>query len=189
MVVYALFMSSTKSYEFHEKVFKRHNFNHCMTKLLNVKPFRQSAGHCGPASLKIVLEYYGIHKSEKELSRLVGSTTAMGVSAENIARAAKKLKMNAIIKDYSNLADIASYLNRGILVIVDWFSQTDGHYSVVVGLSKENIYIQDPELGFLRTMKRHAFMTLWFDFEGKYMVRKEDIIIRRMIAISPKKKI
>lgn len=158
-----------------------------MTKLLNVKPFRQSSGHCGPACLKIVLEYYGMHKSEKELARLVGSTAAKGVSAEHMARAIKKLNMQAEIKDYSTLTQVASLLKRNIPIIVDWFSQTDGHYSVVVGLSRENIYIQDPELGYLRTMKRQAFMTLWFDFDGKIITRKEDMIIRRMIVITPRK--
>ena len=37
--------------------------------LLDVKPFQETlnADMCGPASLKIVLEYYGINKSENVL--------------------------------------------------------------------------------------------------------------------------
>jgi predicted double-glycine peptidase len=159
-----------------------------MTKLLNVKPFRQSSGHCGAACLKIVLGYYGIQKSERELIKLVGSTTASGVSTENMALAIKKYKIHTIIKDNSNLKQIASLLAKQIPIMVDWFSDNDGHYSVVVGLDRENIYMQDPELGHLRTMKRKAFMTVWFDFEGPYLVDKDDIIIRRMIIIQPKKK-
>jgi len=149
-----------------------------MTRLLNVKPFRQSSGHCGAACLKIVLEYYGIHKSERELIRLVGSTTAHGVTTESMALAIRKYKMQTIIKDNTTLKQIASLLKKQIPVIVDWFSVDDGHYSVVVGLDRENIYMQDPELGHLRTMKCKTFMTVWFDFDGQYIARQEDLIIR-----------
>ena len=40
--------------------------------LLDVKPFQETlnADMCGPASLKIVLEYYGVNKSEDELAQL-----------------------------------------------------------------------------------------------------------------------
>ena len=45
-----------------------------MAKLLKVKSFQEKLGvsYCGPASLKMVLEYYGIEKTEKELARLSG---------------------------------------------------------------------------------------------------------------------
>ena len=41
-------------------------------KLLAVKPFQETlnVGYCGPAILKMVLQYYGIDKSEKELAKL-----------------------------------------------------------------------------------------------------------------------
>jgi predicted double-glycine peptidase len=159
-----------------------------MVKLLNVKPFRQSLGHCGAACLKIVLEYYDIQKSERELIKLVSSTVANGVGTERMALAIKKFNMRTVIKDNSTLKQIAVLLKKQIPIIVDWFSDYDGHYSVVVGLDRENIYMQDPELGHLRTMKRKAFMTVWFDFHGQYIARREDLIIRRMIIITPKRK-
>lgn len=158
-----------------------------MTKLLTVKPFRQSTGHCGSACLKMVLGYYGIQKSERELIKLTGSTTVKGVSAKNIIRAAKKFHMQTKIKDYSTFTQMKSLLKKQIPIIVDWFSTDNGHYSVIVGLDSENIYMQDPELGQLRTMKLKAFMTIWFDFEGSFIDDKEDLIIRRMIIIKPQK--
>ena len=43
-----------------------------MKKTLKIKPFQETlnASMCGPASLKIVLKYYGIEVTEKELARL-----------------------------------------------------------------------------------------------------------------------
>ncbi|MBI2028333.1 MAG: C39 family peptidase [Candidatus Levybacteria bacterium] len=152
--------------------------------MLNVKPFRQSSGLCGPASLKMVLDYFGTKRSEKELADLAGATTHSGVDSKGLLKAAKELGFRGIVKDFSDIKDLELYiLNKNIPVIVDWFSTDDGHYSVVVDLDKENVYLQDPELGGLRTIDRQTFKRVWFDFSGDFLKSKDDIIIRRMIII------
>ena len=80
---------------------------------------------------------------------------------------------------------------KKIPVIVNWISRgrvdypesetPDGHYSVVVGLDQNNIYLQDPELGHLRTLSRYDFMWVWFDFAGDYITSWDDL--RQLIAI------
>ena len=42
--------------------------------VLHVKPYEQSRGHCGPASLKMELGYFGVEQSERRLAQLSGST-------------------------------------------------------------------------------------------------------------------
>jgi predicted double-glycine peptidase len=156
-----------------------------MKKLLRIKPFRQSRGECGPASLKMVLEYYGIIKSERELIKLTKSDKT-GTRAKNIILVAKSLGMKAYIKDNSNIKEISELVKKGIPVIVDWFSHDEGHYSVVVGIDKENIYILDPELGHIRAMKCATFIRTWFDFEGQYIKTSKELILRRIIVINKK---
>ena len=152
--------------------------------MLNVKPFRQSSGFCGPASLKMVLGYYGIKKSEKELANLSGSTPGKGVGAEGLLKAAKALGFKAHVKDFSEIKDLKTYvLKKKIPVIVDWFSTHDGHYSVAVDIDRKNIYLQDPELGSIRTIDLQTFKRIWFDFTGDFLTSKDDMIIRRMIVI------
>jgi predicted double-glycine peptidase len=43
--------------------------------MLEVKPFQETLheGMCGPASLKIVLDYFGVNKTENELADLMGN--------------------------------------------------------------------------------------------------------------------
>jgi len=53
---------------------------------------------------------------------------------------------------------------------------------------KENIYLQDPELGAMRTIKRDDFLRVWFDFKKDYITSWKDMIIRQLIAVYPKKK-
>ena len=43
-------------------------------KFIKIKPFQETLnkGFCGPAVLKMVLRFYGIEKSERELAKLAG---------------------------------------------------------------------------------------------------------------------
>lgn len=152
--------------------------------MLNVKPFKQSSGFCGPASLKMVLDYYGIKKTEKELAKLAGAKKHTGVGAEGLIKAAKELGFKGFFKDFSDVEDLKHYvIDKKIPVIVDWFSSTDGHYSTVVNIDKNNIYLQDPELGNLRIIDIPTFKRIWFDFSGDLLQSKDQIIIRRMIVM------
>lgn len=151
---------------------------------------------CGPASLKMVLDYYGIEKSEGELAKLAGTDLDLGTSDEGIKRAAENLGFNVEIKNHSTYEDIRSWLNKQVPVIVNWFTRgrkdypksdvPDGHLSVVVGLDDKYIYLQDPEIGELRQIARDDFMKVWFDFRGEYINTWGDMIVRQLIAVYKK---
>lgn len=154
-------------------------------KLLSVKPFQETAGWCGPASLKMVLAYYGVRKSERALARLSSATRSQGVEAPRLAKAARRLGFNALIKDRATLSDIKKFINKGIPVIVDWFSNDDGHYSVVVGVTPRTICLQDPEIRGVRKMDIKTFKRVWFDFPGDMLRSKNAVILQRMLVIYP----
>lgn len=152
--------------------------------MLKVDPFRQKPGYCGPASLKIVLGFLGVNITEKKLALISGCTPSSGIGAKGLLDAAQKLGFRARMKDFSDLEDIREWVNRKkIPVIVDWFAFEGGHYSVVSGIDRENIYLEDPSLGHRRALKLSTFMRLWFDFPGNYLRSKDELIIRRMIII------
>lgn len=162
--------------------------------MLNVKAFQETLhqGLCGPASLKIVLDYYGLVKSEQELTELTGTTSGMGTDDKGIARIAESLGFKTVIKNESDFSDIENWLRKGVPVIVDWFTRgradypdsevADGHYSVVVGLDDDSIYLQDPEIGEIREIRRDDFLKVWFDFSGEY-IKADELILRQLIAI------
>ena len=161
--------------------------------LLNLKPFQETlhASMCGPSSLKIVLDYYGVHKSEQELAMLTNARE-FGTDDASIVRAAESLGFKAVIKNESSFGDIEGWLEKKVPVIVNWFTRgrsdysdsevADGHYSVVAGLDAERIYLQDPEMGKMRTLKREDFMRVWFDFSGEH-IQPDELIIRQLIAV------
>ncbi len=152
--------------------------------MLKINPFKQSKGFCGPASLKMVLKYFGMNHSEKELAKLSGCKISMGVEAEGLLKAAKKLGFNGLIKDYAEIKDIRNYvIKKKMPVIVDWFSTDEGHYSVVVDIDKKHIYLMDPEIKKMRRLKLDTFKRVWFDFTGPYLKSRNNVFIRRMLVI------
>ena len=165
-----------------------------MKKMLPVKPFQETlnAGMCGPASLKIVLAYYGVEKTEQELFNMCGTKKDLGTDDKSLKKAAEQLGFKVKIKNKSTFKDIERWLDKKVPVIVNWFTRArtdyidsdvaDGHYSVVAGLDDDFIYLQDPETGSMRKLEREDFMTVWFDFTGKY-IKPDELVIRQIIAI------
>lgn len=162
--------------------------------LLDVKPFQETlnADMCGPASLKIILEYYGVEKSEEELAKMAGHKKGLGIDDGGIKITTEKLGFKVKIKNNSSFKDIEKWLKKDVPAIVDWFTRgrtdygdsatADGHYSVVMGLDDEFIYLQDSELGAMRKIKRSDFMRVWFDFKGEYL-KLNELIIRQIIVV------
>lgn len=169
-----------------------------MPNLLPVKPFQETlhASMCGPASLKMVLAYYGVEKDEEEIALQCGRDPDLDTDDEGIKKAAESYGFKVEIQNEASFEDVQGWLDKKVPVIVNWFSRgradysdsevADGHYSVVVGLDKENIYLQDPEIGELRIFTRDDFMRVWFDFTGEYIDSWEDMIVRQLIAVRSK---
>ncbi len=166
-----------------------------MNKHLNVFPFQETlnSGRCGPASLKIILQYYGTDLSEEELAKRTNTKKDSGTSAEDIQKVARELGFKVEIKNEGTLSDVENWINKDVPVIVDWFTvgrddypedtiSADGHYSVVCGVDDTHIYLQDPEIGKIRKMQRRVFERVWFDFTGD-LIKTNELIIRQFIAI------
>ena len=163
-------------------------------RILKIKPFQETlnASMCGPASLKIVLQYYGVDVTEKELTKIAEWNKDLGIDDKGIEKTAKSFGFKVKIKNNSNFKDIEKWLDKKVPVIVNWFTRgrkdysdsdvADGHYSVVAGFDDKFIYLQDPEIGKIRKLERDDFMKVWFDFKGEY-IKPEELIIRQIIVI------
>jgi len=142
-------------------------------------------GFCGPASLRMILEYYSFKKSERELGKLT-NCSINGTTADDLVRTAKSLGFDANYSDNNTWENLYNEVHKNGPVIVDWFSQLSGHYSPVYDIYKNSIVLADPEYGFVRDMKKEEFLPLWFDFDTLYPKTQSDFFLRRMITIRPK---
>lgn len=147
--------------------------------MLTVPLNRQKYGHCGPASLKMLLGFFGVNESHEKLAKLTKATGAAGTSHKNLVSAAEKLGFKVISGENGSWKLLDDYLNtRKLPVLVDWFSETDGHYSVALALTKNSISIADPEYGKVRKLSWKTFNRVWFDFAGDELKHKKDIYLR-----------
>lgn len=162
---------------------------------LPVKPFQETlhGSFCSPAVIKMVLDFYGIEKTEAEVAILSNKDDDLGISDADIKRTLEGEGLKVDIKNFASFEDIHAVLDKGAPVIVDWMTRgrydyeedevADGHYSVVVGQDGENIYLQDPEVGRMRTITKEDFIRVWFDFTTDHIEKWEDMVIRQMIAV------
>jgi ABC-type bacteriocin/lantibiotic exporter with double-glycine peptidase domain len=150
--------------------------------MIKLKPFKQSKGYCGPASLKMVLSTYGINISEDYLAKITRSSRIRGCDEENIVKAVKEFGFKGYVKQNSSINEVKKLLKKRIPVIVNWFSpEQAGHYSVVIGFDKGKIVLADPYFGEMKKYKIEWFEERWFDmpFAKKGPILKEIIVIHR----------
>jgi predicted double-glycine peptidase len=134
----------------------------------------------------MVLAYYGVRATEQELGRRAQTTVRRGTTGERLVRAARALGFQAYLKDRVSLAELRRLVvKQRVPVIVNWFSEDDGHYSVVVHLDRKNIYLNDPELKRVRKLDLLTFRRVWFDFDGDFFRSPKDLILRRIIVVKP----
>jgi ABC-type bacteriocin/lantibiotic exporter with double-glycine peptidase domain len=101
-----------------------------------------------------------------------------GTSVERIVDEARRFGLRAAARTGLTLDDLGRELSRGAVVIAaiqawptdkiaDWRTDwEDGHYVVVVGISRDRVYLMDPSV---RTgyayLDRKEFLTRWHDYD------------------------
>ncbi|MEK6925485.1 MAG: cysteine peptidase family C39 domain-containing protein [Nanoarchaeota archaeon] len=152
--------------------------------MLKIRPVKQITSHCGPATLQMVFDYYGKHFNGKEIAKVAETTNEEGTSYLQMIKAIKFFGFKVSYKEKSSFKEIHKLvINKKIPVIINWFSEYDGHYSVVIGVDNKNIYFIDPEYGKKTKMSLKIFERVWFGINGNFFRSKEDLRIRPIIIV------
>jgi ABC-type bacteriocin/lantibiotic exporter with double-glycine peptidase domain len=161
---------------------------------LKTRNFKQSRAMCGPACLKIVLAYFGVHRSEKTIAKSCRASHVSGTTGTHLVAGAKRFGFHAELLDQSAFArwKVAApgsaghrRLDEPVASCPGRSPMACGHYSIVCGLDKERIFLQDPGLGRCRHLSRKRFLNVRFDFERVSPRVRDDLIIRRLIVAAP----
>lgn len=157
------------------------------TKILDVPHYLQSDDStCGPASLRMVMAYYGLEMSEEDIAGACGHTYELGCRSEDMVCAAKSLGFNTYMKNNSKIEEIIQLIDLGVPVIVDWFcgDPPEGHSSVVVGYDSDNLYILDPYLEEMRVVSKYDFRRCWFDFY-ETPITPDNLYVGQIMVLRP----
>ena len=159
------------------------------TKIATAKieePFQQtSQRNCSAACLKMVLSYYGLNKSEDELTDLIG-IKHNGAEGDKIVSAAEKLNFKAQWKELK-VSEAIQLLNEGTPIIADmksWnYPQPNRFHWVVledIDIKNDKVHIADPNTpGNRRIITYKELDERWRSknmYTGKDMIRAGVIV-------------
>lgn len=153
--------------------------------MLSVQPIIQTTGMCGPACLAMVMAHFGVRVPLRRVQRVSGATRAIGLLPPGFLKAAKAFGFQATVKDQASFADLRAALRAGIPPIVNWFSESEGHYSIVVDLTPRTITLLDPESGTPLTMPVRVFERIWFGVHPEPARTVRDFHLRRVVFVQP----
>jgi len=118
---------------------------------------------CGPAVLQMLLKFYGISRSQKNLMKLAKTNKRVGTTRRNLVLAFKKFDLNTTVVFPSELKTIQEYLKKKMPVIVSYLEldSDQEHFSVIIGMTKKDLVFQDPWLGEKYQIDRKNFLLRW----------------------------
>lgn len=131
-------------------------------------PYRQkNKWTCGPAIVKVILDYFGIKRSLEELIKELG-TTKEGTDNKELLRVLAKYKLNYKVKQNSTLVDIKKYIPN-YLVIVGYFIPyyQESHYAIVKKITRDRIYLHDTWFGPNHKLTIKHFLKNWWDEDNR----------------------
>jgi predicted double-glycine peptidase len=155
-----------------------------LPRMIPLPDVRQATGYtCGTASLMSILSYFGWigdDPNEKDFAKELGTTWKNGTEPEQIVEAARKLGVSAVSKNHMTLDEVWLHVKRGEPVMVayqayresnarPWSEHwNDGHWSIVIGMDRDNVYLEDPSmLGKRGFIPRKEFEERWRDTDEK----------------------
>jgi len=167
---------------------------------LKIPNVRQSNSYsCGAACLLAILAHYNkFEGNEDQLADQLNTNSEDGTNPESIVKIAKKYGLKSNIKNKCTINDLNNYVNTKTPVIINYQAwtnkkkvnwennETDGHYSILIGVDDKNVYFNDPSLldkkGYIPIKE---FMDRWHDegyermcivFEGNKDNSKQKIV-------------
>jgi len=111
------------------------------------KELMKTDADCGIASVKMLLDFYGMNVSYEELKKETNSTSE-GTDWKDIKKYLKTLDNVEMIEFKENTEKARTYLENGYPLFICW--DVDGnpewsHYSILIAIGKYSVWMLDPE--------------------------------------------
>jgi predicted double-glycine peptidase len=145
--------------------------------LIPVPLVRQATAYtCGVAALESILGYYGQDWREDKLAREVKAHPEEGTDYHEIVRFAREHGLEVDVFENMTLERLRESVEAGYPVVVAiqaWGDHPekyaegwdDGHYSIVIGLDRQRVYLMDPStIGNYTYIPVDQFMERWHDY-------------------------
>ncbi len=149
---------------------------------LKIPFFKQDTGYtCGPVSLQMAMDFLGKFKGELPLARELHTSEKDGTHHKNMIETSVKEGFYCYANNDSSLEEVERFLKEKLPVIVHFTepSEDAGHYSVVAGIEKGNVILNDPWNGRNFKISKKEFMERWHGKEGKKIDKKWILVLSK----------
>lgn len=135
----------------------------------------QTMNNCGPASISEVLRYWGIQKSQGELSAILRHGNRHGMASDGVPAYAASIGMKAHIAYNGSEGQVKALISNGFPVIVEQFVSMGDHfthYRAIDGYNDGGQYFNstDTFLGANHHISYKEFDQIWVPVHRKFMV-------------------
>ena len=119
---------------------------------------------CFATCVKMILEYYGVKKSERDLRILLKTAPRFGTLWKIAEKEIKKLGFELKYKMHMPVDELTNLVKSEIPVIAsidaEYEEKNIGHVGIVVDIGNNTIVFNDPEKGII-TFDKTNFLELW----------------------------
>jgi ABC-type bacteriocin/lantibiotic exporter with double-glycine peptidase domain len=156
-----------------------------MKEYTKIKPIKQrDDSACGPASIQMACKYFDTTHSYPRIIKAAKYQRSEGMSNADITKALLKIGFSVREKRNLTWAQLSRLNTKKHVLIVSWMLKGYiGHFSVVDRITKNYIYLADPETGRIEKLEKIIFMRLWFDYDDLWYPKKSSDIKLRWAAI------
>jgi ABC-type bacteriocin/lantibiotic exporter with double-glycine peptidase domain len=123
---------------------------------------QQRFNTCGPAAMRMVLEHFGIKKSEQELVKVLKTNIFQGTLHKNLVKAAWLYDLRYYSFGNAAIKDLKDFQDKGYAIIVAYRPPEDFyHYAVLKEIDDKYIHLYDPWYGPLTKYALEDFIQRW----------------------------
>jgi len=121
--------------------------------------------YCGPATLQMAFAFFKYRISQSKLAKQAKTNLKTGTSHRGMINAIKINGFQYQTIKGSDFNKISVFLKKHLPIIVNFIepSHNEGHYAIVVGITKTKIILNDPWNGNNFVMSRNIFFKRWHD--------------------------
>ena len=139
---------------------------------LDVPYFKQDTVYtCGAASLQMALAFFGYYESESRIAKEARTEPKEGTTRKWMIRIATKKGFYCYANNNSSLNEIQYFLSMELPIIVRFTEHSEDvdHYSIITGLKKGIITMNDPWNGENFEMTAEEFERRWHSEDNDHL--------------------
>ncbi|KKS84747.1 MAG: hypothetical protein UV60_C0015G0015 [Parcubacteria group bacterium GW2011_GWA2_43_11] len=140
--------------------------------VLDVPYFKQENNYtCGAVTVQMLLRHHGIVASEDNLKIDLHTDKVYGTHHSAIINELTARGLYCYVNTGSTFDDVRFYVRDKKLPVLIHYLETIadwGHYALIVGYDRHNIFFNDPLYGHKYTLPRTTFLERWQDEKGDF---------------------